>query len=61
MHRNRHVESFLKALGAHESHIFTRKMEGVTKCNSPLEIPPSLFSATGTFALFCVLQNKGTE
>lgn len=61
MHINRHAESFLKALGTHESHIFTRKLEGVTQCNSPLEIPLSSFSATGTFALFCAVQNKGTE
>lgn len=42
-----------------KSHI--SKMEGVTKGNSPLELPLSLFSATGTFALFCALQNKATE
>ena len=33
-------------------------MESVTKRNSPLEIPPSVFSAMGTFALFCAVQNK---
>lgn len=33
-------------------------MESITKRNSPLEIPPSVFSAMGTSALFCAIQNK---